>query len=65
MLFSPNGTDGFHLVHTAKEYLEIVPNPNRIKLEHMIPLWEGQTMDIDVSLLANGANAAIGKNHNV
>jgi hypothetical protein len=48
MLFSPTETQGFQLVHTAKQYLEVVPNPNRVKLDSLLPVWDGETMDIDV-----------------
>lgn len=48
MLFAPTDTDGFQLVHTAKQYLELVSNPNRVRLETLIPEWNGETMQIDV-----------------
>ena len=48
MLFAPSEKDGFQLVHTAKQYLEVVANPNRIRLDNLLPLFEGETMDIDV-----------------
>ena len=49
MLFAPSDTDGFHLVHTASEYLEVIPNPARVALDPSIPLWDGEKMDVDVS----------------
>lgn len=48
MLFTPSETDGFQLVHTAKQYLEVVSNPNRVKLDNILPWWDGESMDIDV-----------------
>ena len=48
MLFRPSEIDGFHLVHTAKEYLEVVPNPVRVTFDPSIPVWDGETMDVDV-----------------
>src|SRR5208282_5768944 len=48
MLFTPSETQGFQLVHTAKQYLEVVSNPNRVRLDHLLPVWDGETMDIDV-----------------
>ena len=48
MLFAPTRTDGFQLVHTAKQYLEIVPNPHRIKLDHLIPVWGAEAANTDV-----------------
>jgi hypothetical protein len=48
MLFAPSETDGFDLVHTAKEYLEVIPNPARVALDPAIPLWDGESMDVDV-----------------
>lgn len=48
MLFIPTETDGFSLVHTAKQYLEVVPNPNRVRLDNLLPLWDGELMDVDV-----------------
>lgn len=59
MLFSPTDTDGFQLVHTAKQYLEIVPNPHRIKLDHLIPVWTGETMDVDVQYLPICVNGRV------
>ena len=51
MLFTPSETDGFQLIHTAKKYLEVVPNPNRVKLDPLLPVWYGEAMDVDVSIL--------------
>jgi hypothetical protein len=48
MLFAPTETDGFRLVHTAKQYLELVANPNRVRLEQMLPEWTGETVDYHV-----------------
>ena len=48
MLFRPSEIDGFHLVHTAKEYLEVVPNPARVTIDLPIPVWDGESMDMDV-----------------
>src|ERR1700730_167503 len=41
MMFAPADTDGFNLVHTAKQYLELVANPNRVKLEGLLLEWNG------------------------
>jgi hypothetical protein len=46
MLFSPSETDGFHLVHTAKKYLEVVSNPYRIRLHQIIPEWDNERVAI-------------------
>jgi hypothetical protein len=49
MMFTPSETDGFNLVHTAKEYLELVSNPERVKLEAVLPEWNGErTIDVRV-----------------
>ena len=48
MLFIPSETQGFQLVHTAKQYLEVVSNPNRVRMDNLLPVWDGETMDIDV-----------------
>ena len=48
MLFVPLETPGFQLVHTAKQYLEVVSNPNRVRMDNLLPVWDGETMDIDV-----------------
>ena len=42
MLFAPSETDGFGLVHTAKQYLELISNPNRAKFEGLLPEWDGE-----------------------
>jgi hypothetical protein len=51
MLFAPSEIDGFHLVHTAKQYFEVVSNPNRVKIDNLLPEWDGETMDVDVRTL--------------
>jgi hypothetical protein len=48
MLFAPSETDGFQLVHTAKKYLEVVSNPNRVNLDNQLPVWDGEMMDVEV-----------------
>jgi hypothetical protein len=48
MLFAPSETDGFQLVHTAKQYLEVVHNPGPVVLDPSIPIWDGESMDVDV-----------------
>jgi len=48
MFFKPSETDGFQLVHTAKKYLEVVSNPNRVNLDNLLPVWDGEMMDVDV-----------------
>ena len=50
MLFSPSETGGFQLVHTAKQYLEVVSNPNRVRMDNLLPVWDGETMDIDIDV---------------
>jgi hypothetical protein len=50
MLFAPSETDGFQLVHTAKQFFEVVSNPYRVQIDGLIPEWDGDTMDIDVRL---------------
>jgi len=47
LLFAPTETDGFRLVHTAKQYFESVTNPNRITLDDILPEWNDGGMDID------------------
>lgn len=44
MLFAPSQRDGFSLIHTAKQYLELIPNPNRAQVDALIPEWDGETM---------------------
>lgn len=47
MMFAPSESNGFNLVHTAKQYLELVSNPNRVKLEGVLPEWNGEgTTDV-------------------
>jgi hypothetical protein len=58
MFFRPSETDGFDLVHTAKEYLEIAPNPHRVRLDHFLPEWDGHTMEVEV-LGAGGVRADV------
>lgn len=48
MLFTPSETDGFELVHTAKQYFEAMPNLNRVRLDQLLPEWSDDMMDIDV-----------------
>ena len=59
MLFAPTETDGFQLVHTAKQYLELVSNSNRVRLETLLPEWTGEMMDIDDPV--RGSNQAMAK----
>jgi hypothetical protein len=53
MLFEPSDTDGFTLAHTAKQYLELVSNPNRVKLDGILPEWNGERT-VDVGIHING-----------
>src|ERR1700721_1262141 len=41
MFFLPTESDGFELVHTAKQYFELTPNPTKIKLNHLLPEYNG------------------------
>jgi len=36
-------------VHTGKQYFEVVSNPNRVKLDNLLPEWDGESMDVDVT----------------
>lgn len=44
MLFGPSESDGFSLIHTAKQYLELISNTNRAQLDALIPEWDGETV---------------------
>jgi hypothetical protein len=63
MFFTPSETQGFQLVHTAKQYLEVVSNPNRVTLDNLLPQWDGETMDIDVQILPILLIVGSAKNH--
>ena len=59
MFFAPSETDGFHLVHTAKQYLEVVSNPNRVNLDNILPEWDAESMSVDVTTVCSRSNRRV------